>query len=60
MTRDVIGERVTQFWTIPWATHSWWGRGKPADMLYKPFRDSLINPEHRRRLDESTNSEVLE
>ena len=59
ITRDTIGERVTQFWTIPWASHCWWGRGAAANVLYKPFREALLNPEHRHRHDEDSIQEKV-
>ena len=56
-TRDIIGERVTQFWTIPWGTHNWWGRGKPAEALYEPLMNALKYPEVRHRPDENGQEE---
>ena len=43
---DEIGERVTYFRTVPWATHLYWG-GPLNKGLYKELEQRLIDPEIR-------------
>ena len=46
ITDELIGERVTYFRTVPWATHMYWG-GPLTAGLFKELVERLINPEKK-------------
>lgn len=47
ITKDIIGERVTKFVSIPWATHGWWGGKYLTWPYYQMFKEALRNPESK-------------
>ena len=46
VTEKEIGERVTYFKTVPWASHTHWG-GWVSTGVYWKLRDHLIHPERK-------------
>lgn len=46
ITKNAIGERVTKFTLVPWATHCFWG-GPLSNPLFNQLTEHLRNPERK-------------